>query len=332
MNALPRSILLAAIAMAATATAGQAAPAAAEVYPAAILPFAERGAGAKDLGPKITQVLFATLVADAGLALVDREEMEKTLQEQGLNLSGAVKPAEANQVGQLTGAKILVTGSVIQLDKSIMLVAKIIGTETSKVIGASVKGKMTDDLVPLAEQLAGKIAEAIRAKGDTLVAAKVEPADRLAALNKALGKEKRPSVMVLIGEGHVGVPVVVIVGDRQVGANTFDPAAETEMSALAKGAGFEVIDHEQGTEGKADVLIKGEAFSEFAGRVGPMVSVRARVEIKAVDRRSGKVLAVDRQTVRAVDLSEQVAGKSALQEAAADIAARLLPKLAQAKE
>ena len=118
--------------------------------------------------------------------------MEKTFQEQGLNASGAVKPAEAAQIGQLTGARILVSGSVVQVDKSLMLVAKVIGTETSKVVGASVKGKMTDDLVPLAEQLAAKIAEAIRDKGHTLVAAKVEPADRVAALNKALGKEKRP--------------------------------------------------------------------------------------------------------------------------------------------
>ena len=138
--------------------------------------------------------------------------------------------------------------------------------------------------------------------------------------------------MVMIGEGHVGVPVVVVVGRQPGVANTFDPAAETEMSALAKASGFELIDPEDGTEGKADVLIKGEAFSEFAGRVGPLVSVRARVEIKAVDRRSGKVLAVDRQTVRAVDLSEQIAGKTALQEAAADIAGRLLPKLVQTKE
>ena len=62
------------------------------------------------------------------------------------------------------------------------------------------------------------------------------------------------------------------------------------------------------------------------------MSVRARVEVKAVDRKTGRVLAADRQTVRAVDLSEQVAGKAALQEAAADIAERLLPKLVRPKK
>jgi hypothetical protein len=51
------------------------------------------------------------------------------------------------------------------------------------------------------------------------------------------------------------------------------------------------------------------------------------VELKAVDRQTGKVIAVDRQTVLAVDLSEQIAGKAALQAAAADLAERMLPKI-----
>jgi hypothetical protein len=55
--------------------------------------------------------------------------------------------------------------------------------------------------------------------------------------------------------------------------------------------------------------------------------VKARLEVKAIDRASGEVIAVERQTRVAVDLSEQIAAKTALQEAAADIAERLLPKL-----
>ncbi len=89
-----------------------------------------------------------------------------------------------------------------------------------------------------------------------------------------------------------------------------------------------MIDAENGNKGAADVLVTGEGFSEVAGRIGNFVSVRARVEIKAVDRKTGKVLAVDRQTTIAVDLSEQVAGKAALQQAAAALSERILPKVA----
>ena len=71
----------------------------------------------------------------------------------------------------------------------------------------------------------------------------------------------------------------------------------------------------------------GEGFSEFAMRHGNLVSVKARLEVKAVDRQTDKVIAMDRQTAVVVDLTEQIAGKSALQKAAAEIAERLLPKL-----
>ena len=42
---------------------------------------------------------------------------------------------------------------------------------------------------------------------------------------------------------------------------------------------------------------------------------------------SGKILAIDRQTSVAVDLAEHVAAKIALQNGAAELAERLLPKL-----
>jgi hypothetical protein len=51
------------------------------------------------------------------------------------------------------------------------------------------------------------------------------------------------------------------------------------------------------------------------------VSVKARVELKAVDKKTGKVLFTDRPTTVVVDGSEQV-GKTALQ-----LAERLIPAL-----
>ena len=50
-------------------------------------------------------------------------------------------------------------------------------------------------------------------------------------------------------------------------------------------------------------------------------------EVKAIDRATDKVIAVDRQTTVVVDLTEQIAGKKALQSAAARIAERMLPRL-----
>lgn len=284
------------------------------VHPLAVLAFEERGAGARELGPKVTDLLFAKLVVQEGLHLVDREDLKKTLAEAELNLSGAVKPAEATKVGQLTGAKILVTGSVIHVDKKLFLVAKIIGSETGRVLGASVDGKATDELDTLVGKLADKLVETVGRQSDLLVAKVVVRGDRIAALNQQLKKSIRPTIMIKVGERHIG-------------AATIDPAAQTELTLLCKETGFDVIDPDEGGKSKADIIISGEGISTFAARHGGLITVKARLEIKAVERTTDKVLAVDRQTAVVVDLSEPLAGKAALQEAAAVLAERLLPRL-----
>ena len=111
------------------------------VYPTAILPFQERGPELKDMGAKVADVLFAALAADPSLYLVDRAEMDKLAAEAELNLSGMVASGQTTKLGELCGARILVTGNVMQVDRSIYLVAKIIGTETSRVLGHPSRAK-----------------------------------------------------------------------------------------------------------------------------------------------------------------------------------------------
>ena len=285
-----------------------------QVYPAAVLPFQERGRDSKDQGSKVTDLLFAKLAADPTLMLVDREDIKKLLEEQELNLSGLVNPQQATKVGQLTGAKLLITGSVLQVDNSVYLIAKIIGTETSRVMGASVKGNVHDDLGKLVDDLSKEISKTVAQRADDLVAKPVSREDRIAALKKKLGDGKRPAVIIEIPERHVGQP-------------TIDPAAETEITLFCTELGFKAIDPKEGHKKDADILIQGEAFSEHAVRHGNLISVKARIEVKAVDQTSGKIVAIDRQTTVAVDLTEQIAAKNALQEAGAALAERLLPKI-----
>lgn len=63
-------------------------------------------------------------------------------------------------------------------------------------------------------------------------------------------------------------------------------------------------------------------------RKGALVSCRARIEVKAHERKGGKLLSADRQTSVAVDIAEQAAAKTALQNAMVELAERLVPVLA----
>ena len=239
------------------------------------------------------------------------------LAEQEVNLSGLVNPQQATKVGQLTGAKLLITGSVLQVDNSLYLVAKIIGTETSRVVGVSVKGNVRDDLGKLVDELGGEISKTVAKRAEELVAKALSRDDRIAALKKQLGDGKRPAVSVRIPERHVAAIVLI------------DPAAETEIGLFAKETGFTLLDPKEAPAKQIDVRIEGEALSELAVRLGNLISVKARLEVKAIDPATGEVLAVDRQTTVAVDLTEQIAAKTALQEAGAAVAERLLPKIAK---
>jgi hypothetical protein len=134
--------------------------------------------------------------------------------------------------------------------------------------------------------------------------------DRVAAVKKALPSSKLPVVSVSIVERHFGAP-------------TIDPAAQTELGKILGECGFKLVDDK--SDDRADVEFVGEAFSEFGMRKGNLVSCRARVELKVRNKATGQLLAVDRQTSVAVDVSEQIAGKLALQQAAAELAERVIP-------
>jgi hypothetical protein len=283
------------------------------VLTVAIFDFESKDEAVRDLGPKVATLLNAHLSAEPQIITVERAELEKVLGEQELGLSGTVSPDTAAKVGHLTGAKVLVTGRVFKADKELILVAKIIGTETSRVYGELVKGTAAASITDLSSELAKKIATTISEKGDTLVAKVESREDRIARIKKTLKQDKLPAVSVKIGERHFGQPVV-------------DPAAETELGLILKECGFTLVDDK--SPQKPDIEITGDAFSALGLRKGNLISCKARVELKA-QKRTGEILAVDRQTSVAVDITEQTAAKTALQQAAAELAERLAPKVAK---
>lgn len=279
----------------------------------AVFDFESKDEPVRDLGPKVSTMVNATLSAEPQLVTVERAELEKALGEQELSLSGTVSADTAAKVGHLTGAKVLVTGRVFKVDKETIVVAKLISAETSRVYGEMVKGSGSVSISDLATDLARKIGKVLSEKGDTLVAKVESREERLAKIIKQLKPGNRPAVSVKIAEQHLGQRII-------------DPAAETELGLYLQKAGFTLVDEK--STATAEIEITGEAFSAFGLRKGNLISCRARVEIKAHEKKTGKVLLVDRQTSVAVDVTEQTAAKSALQNAAAELAERVLPALA----
>ncbi len=283
-------------------------------YTIAVLPFEASGEELKNVAREVSLLVNAYLSGKEGISLVERDKLDKALSEIEIGMSGTVALKTAAKIGQITGAKILVTGRVFAVQKELFLVAKIIGSETSQVFGETVSISLRDSHADASKLLADKVANTILAKGETLIAKKKKVHDFLEDLKYLL-------------EGKNNLPVIsVTISERHVGRAALDPAAQTEINMVLSSLGFHLVDSHTTTE-QPDIEITGEAFSEFGMRNGNLVSCKGRVEVKVIERITGKIIAVDRQTETAVDLSEQIAGKTAIQNAAKQIAIRIVPKV-----
>jgi len=282
--------------------------------PTAILPFDAKG-NQDQKASQVADLLFVNLLASDRIMLVERQAVDRVFAELKLSQSGVVQPGQATQVGKLTGAKLLITGSVLQVDGDLYVVAKVIGTETSQLSGASVKGAINDDLGELVKRLAVELNEVIAKSALNLLPQEVAADRWLADAKQTLKGKKLPTVTVAVTEQHVG-------------QRTFDPAAQTEIERLLTELGFPVVASANANAVRADVLIKGEAISQYATSHSDLVSVKCRVELQVTLQADGRVLTSDAETTIGIDLAEQIAAKAGLQEAARKLVERLLSKVA----
>ena len=269
----------------------------------------------RTMANNIVSLLTANLSADQRFALVDREELNKVLAEQALGKSGNITPDTASKIGSLTGAKILITGrEFMPSGHPVVVIANVIGSENGRVFSMTVQGE-DSNLVEVISGLSQKIAETIVTQETNLmVATPVSHEKRIADIVKLIQGKQRPSVSIKINE-------------QMPAKSTANKTAETELGMLFQKTGFTVVDEK--SDAQADVIISGDAMFTGGQKTGNLVSSHAIIEIKAQERKGGKILSLERQEATAADASEAIAAKEALQNATDDLSARLLPVLAQ---
>ena len=80
----------------------------------AVINFADRSGYGHNIGTGLADMLITQLVKSGKFIVIERQELEKVLQEQSLGMSGMVTPQSAARVGKLLGVELIVTGSVTE--------------------------------------------------------------------------------------------------------------------------------------------------------------------------------------------------------------------------
>ena len=305
MNKIP-TLLLTACMLSLRFVPAQAAEEAAPIMvpTAAVLPFEARGRQAENdqAGKSVSDLLFVTLLENGAANLVERAELDKALNELHLSAVGLVAPESQLQLGRLIGAKILISGSLFETGGKKYVVAKVIGTETSRVLGCSVNGR--GDYVDLAPELAAKVTKVLEKDVDKLLPAKMTARSALDKLSEVQGN-RRPVYLSISEDIQVSAP---------------DPASEIELKKLLLGLGFEVV----GSRSEAAFALICEAVASNAGQYQKFSSASARVELSIYSGKDNQLLASGSAKETVASATYIIAAKDAIAQATLRLAGQLL--------
>lgn len=269
----------------------------------AVLPFdARTRSGAQnEEGKSIAELLNIELLKLNEFELVERAELDKALNELQLSALNLTSRESQTKLGKLIGAKILITGSTFRSDDKNFLVAKVIGTETSRVLGCSVSGP--GDFTSLMPELAKQVKEILVKSSSKLLPKKESEKTVLETLSPVVKGNAR-KVYVKVPENiQVSIP---------------DPAAEMELKKLLLGLGFKVVDNQD----EADFSVIGEAIASQAGSYQKFISAQARVEMSIYDSKK-QLLAAGALKETLAGVTYVIAAKDAIGQATLRLAAEL---------
>ena len=235
--------------------------------------------------------------------MVERAELDAALNELQLSAVGLTSKESQVKLGRFIGAKILITGSLCKSGSKNFVIVKIIGTETSRVLGASASG--TEDFTSLVPMLAPKVSAILEKQSAKLLPKEQNKEEVLSRLKKVVqGKQRKVFVKV----------------KEDIALSVPDPAAETELEKLLLALDFQVVN----TQNEADYAVIGEAIAANAGNYHKFTSAAARLEL-SIYNKDKKLLATGAARETLAGGTYIIAAKEAIAQTALKLAGDFFP-------
>jgi len=132
----------------------------------AVLPFNNGGSygqGKEDfdaLERGIAGMMISELSANPAARVVERQEIQRLLDEQNLGAQGRVDAATAAKIGKLVGARYMVLGTFVDFYGDFRVDVRLINTETSEVVKTESERMQRDHLFDIIRNIATRLMKA----------------------------------------------------------------------------------------------------------------------------------------------------------------------------
>ena len=167
----------------------------------AVLTFKSIGAP-KEMGEAVAEILRTELVDVGGFELVERGQIEALLKEQKLQLQDVIDEKTAVKIGRLSGAKLVVIGSIVKLGTTFTLNSRFIDVQTGITrIGKNIRGNSVNEISNMCRQLAYVIGGRTYVEKRTAPTENSPEARRAGAQTGAAQASARPSPPCRVSDG-----------------------------------------------------------------------------------------------------------------------------------
>jgi len=133
----------------------------------AVIEFSDLDGKSTEFGKFLSEELITRLFLTRKCDVVERQLLNKVLQEHKLNLSGIIDQSSAKKLGNLLGVDSICSGTVADLIDGIKINARVISTETGAVFAVASTQIKKDEIV---NKLMGKVSYANTSDGTNKVA------------------------------------------------------------------------------------------------------------------------------------------------------------------
>src|SRR5204863_6858765 len=129
----------------------------------AVMPFDNGGSdgqGKEDfdaLQKGIAGMLISELAQNPAARVVEREDIQKLIEEQNLGAAGRVDPQTAAKIGKLVGARYVVLGTFIDFYGDFRLDARLVNVETSEIVKTESERMQRDHMFDIIRNIAARL-------------------------------------------------------------------------------------------------------------------------------------------------------------------------------